>query len=101
MFGEAVSVSVGEYEFALIVEEDLQGAVVDVGVAGDTDPEYIVSQCRTALRIGDEMVEVQPDFVRTAGGGTAPSLAAEHFSLLSFGGVSVARIETDFLVLDR
>ena len=100
MFGEAVSVSVGEHEFALIVEEDLQGAVVDVGMTGNADSEHIVSQSRTALRIGDEMVEVEPDFVRTAGGGTAPSLAAEHFSLLSFGGVSVARIEADSLVLD-
>ena len=101
MLGEAVSVGVGEDEFALVVEEDLQRAVVDVAVAAGTDSEYIMSQSRAALGIGNEMVEVEPDFVRTARSGTAPTITPEHLSFLSLSGVSVTRIEADSLVLDR
>ena len=75
LFGEAISVRVGEHELALVVEEDLQGAVVDVGVTADADPEHIVSQSRTALGVRNEMVEVEPDFVRASGSRAAPALA--------------------------
>ena len=100
MLGEAVSVGVGEDEFALVVEEDFQGAVVDVAVAAGADSEYIMSQSRSSVGVGNEMVEVEPDFVRTARSGTAPTFSPEHFSFLSFSGVTVARIEADSLVLD-
>ena len=73
---------------------------MDVAVAADADPEHVVSQSRTAIGVGNEMVEVEPDFVGTAGSRTAPSFATEDLSLLSFGGVSVAGIEADSLVLD-
>ena len=100
MLGEAVSVGVGEDEFALVVEEDFERAVMDVAVAAGTDSEYIMSQSRAALGIGNEMVEVEPDFVRTARSGTAPTITPEHLSFLSLSGVSVTRIEADSLVLD-
>ena len=100
MLGEAVSVGVGEDEFALVVEEYFERAVVDVAVASGADSEYIMSQSRAALGIGNEMVEVEPDFVRTARSGTAPTITPEHLSFLSFSGVSVTRIEADSLVLD-
>ena len=74
---------------------------MDIAVAANADSEHVVSQSRTALRIGDEMVEVEPDFVGTARGGTTPSISSHDLSLLSFGGVSVTRIEADILVLDR
>ena len=73
---------------------------MDVAVAADTDPEHVVSQSRAALGVGNEVVEVEPDFVRTTGSGTAPTLPSQDLSLLSFGGVSVAGIEADSLVLD-
>ena len=100
LFGEAVPVGVGENEFALVVQEDLQGAVVDVAVATDTDPEYIMSQSWTSLRIGDEMMEVEPDFVGATRSRAAPTFSSQDLSFLSFGGVSVAGIEADALVLD-
>ena len=100
MLGEAVSVCVGEDQLAVIIEEDLQGAVVDVAVAAGANSEYIMSQSRAALGIGNEMVEVEPDFVRTARSGTAPTFSPEHFSFLGFSGLTVARIEADSLVLD-
>ena len=53
------------------------------------------------MGVWDEMVEVEPDFVRTAGRCTAPALSAQKFAFLGFGGVSVARVEADVLVLDR
>ena len=46
-------------------------------------------------------MEVEPDFVRAAGSRAAPSFTTEYFSFLSFGGVSVARIETNSFVSDR
>ena len=101
MLGEAVSVCVGEDQLAVIIEEDLQGAVVDVAVAAGANSEYIMSQSRAALGVGNEVVEVEPDFVRAARSGTAPAITPEHLSFLSFSGVSVARIEADSRVLDR
>ena len=74
---------------------------MDVAVAANADPEHIVSQSRTALGIGDEMVEVEPYLVGTSRCGAAPSLSSQDFPLLSFGGVSVARIEADSFVLNR
>ena len=100
MLGEAVSVGVGEDEFALVVEEDFQGAVVEVAVAAGADSEYIMSQSRSAFRVWYQVVEMEPDLVRTARSGTAPTITPEHFSFLSFSGVSVTRIEADSLVLD-
>ena len=73
---------------------------MDVAVAAGTNPEYIMSQSRSSVGVGNEMVEVEPDFVRTARSGTAPTFSPEHFSFLSFSGVTVARIEADSLVLD-
>ena len=101
LFGEAVSVGVGENEFALVVEEDFQQAVVDVAVTADTNPEHIVGQSWTALRVGDEMVEVEPYLVGTSRCGAAPTFPTQNFSLLSLGGVPVVRVEADILVLDR
>ena len=46
-------------------------------------------------------MEVEPDFVRTTRCRTAPPLTTEYLPLLSFGGVSVARIETNSFVFDR
>ena len=100
LLGETISVCVGENELALVVQEDLEKAVVDVAVAADADSEHIVSQSRTALRIGDEMVEVEPDFVGTSRRRAAPTLTPKDLSLLGFGGVAVARVEADSLVLD-
>ena len=74
---------------------------MDVAVASDANSEHILSQGRTALGVRDEMVEVEPDFVRTARSGTAPAITPEHLSFLGFSGVSVARIEADSPVLDR
>ena len=101
MLGEAVSVGVGEDEFALVVEEDLQGAVVDVAVAAGADSEHIMSQSRSSVGVGNEMVEVEPDFVGASRCTAAPTVPPQNFSLLSFGSVSVTRIEADSLVLDR
>ena len=100
MLGEAVSVCVGEDQLALIIEEDLQGAVVDVAVAAGANSEHIMSQGRAALGIGNEMVKVEPDFVGTSRSGTAPTFSPEHFSFLGFSGLTIARIEADSLVLD-
>ena len=85
----------------MFVEEDLQGAFVDVRVADRTDPENILRQCRSALRVGNEVMEVEPDFVRTTRCRAAPTFTTENLSLLSFGGVPIARIEADSLVFDR
>jgi hypothetical protein len=100
LLGEAVSVGVGEDEFALVVEEYFERAVVDVAVASGADSEYIMSQSRSAFRVWYQVVEMEPDLVRTARSGTAPTFSPEHFSFLSFSGVTVARIEADSLVLD-
>ena len=53
------------------------------------------------MRVRNEMVEVEPEFVRATGRCTAPALSAQKFAFLGFGGVSVARVEADVLVLDR
>ena len=74
---------------------------MDVAVAADTDSEHVVSHSRTALGVGNEVVEVDPDFVRTAGSSTAPTLPSQDLSLLSFGGVPVAGIEADLFVFNR
>ena len=84
----------------MFVEEDLQGAFVDVRVTDRTDSEYILGQCRAVLRVRNEVMEVKPDLVRTTRCRTAPPLTTEYLPLLSFGGVSVARIEADSLVFD-
>ena len=34
---------------------------MDVAVAADTDSEHVVSHSRTALGVGNEVVEVEPD----------------------------------------
>ena len=73
---------------------------MDVAVASDADSEHILSQGRTALGVRDEMVEVEPDFVGTSGSTTAPTVPPQNFSFLSFGSVTVARVEADSLVLD-
>ena len=52
------------------------------------------------MGVGDEVVEVEPDFVRAAGSRAAPSFSPQNLSLLSFGGVPVARIEADSFVLN-
>ena len=101
LLGEAIAVCVGENEFAMVVEEDFERAVVDVAVAAGTNPEHIMSQSRPALGVGNEMVEVEPDFVGTSGSTTAPTVPPQNFSFLSFGSVTVARVEADSLVLDR
>ena len=69
-------------------------------MAADTDSEHVVSHSWTALGVGNEMVEVEPDFVRAAGSGTAPAIPPQNFSLLSLRGIAVTRIEADSLVLD-
>ena len=73
---------------------------MDVAVASDANSEHILSQGRSSVGVGNEMVEVEPDFVRTARSGTAPTITPEHLSFLSLSGVTVARIEADSLVLD-
>ena len=44
---------------------------------------------------------MEPDFVGTSRCRTTPTLATEDLSLLSLGGVSIARIEADSFVFDR
>ena len=74
---------------------------MDVRVTDRTDSENILRQCRAALRVRNEVMEVEPNLVRAAGGGAAPSLTTENLPLLSLGGVPIARIEADSFVFDR
>jgi hypothetical protein len=106
LFGERIAVRVGKFESPFVVEKDSQRTVVHITVTGDADSEEVVGQRRAPLGIGYEMVKVEPDFVRTAGGSTAPTsggyptLATKNLFLLSLGGVPVVRIEANLLVLN-
>ncbi len=42
LLGEAVSFRVGEYKFALVVQEDFEDSVVDVGVTGSADSDEVL-----------------------------------------------------------
>ena len=101
LFGEAIPVRIGEDEFALVVQEDFEYALVDIGVTGRADSDEVLRKSRTSAGVGDEVVKVEPDFVGASGCGAAPAFPSQNLSLLSFGGVSVARIEADSFVVDR
>ena len=101
LLGEVIPVRVGEDKLALVVQEDSEYAVVDVGMAARADSDEVFRQGRASPGVGNEVVEVEPDLVGATGCGAAPTLATEDLSLLSFGGVPVERIETDSFVFDR